>query len=681
MRCKSGLLLQVVFSAAIVGIVLFQGCSSSQEHHRADSRAAEAEQATSFVYKGEMPKEFHEAPMLAELVKAGKLPAVKDRLPAKPLVIPPIEQIGKYGGTWRRAFTGPADFQTIDRIQHDFLLYYDLDGKTILPHILKSWDISDGGKVFTFHLRPGMKWSDGEPFTADDFVFAYEDIDRNDKINFRLPFYFRTRDANEPDGFSEARLEKVDDYTIRYIFKSPYYVFVEMAASQNISGQTHRGWNGPIYAPKHYLKQFHPRYAPVEKLEEQARGEGLKDWVMLFQHKARMQENPDLPVVGPWRTVTPMTTQAFTLERNPYYFAVDPNGNQLPYIDRISMQLTQSLEVVNLRAMQGQIDMQLRHIQLVKYPQLVKKAAEGQYHIYRWPSIGGSDAAVYINQSWEGDDEVAKWLRCRDFRIALSLATNRKEINELVFMGLGTPRPFMAPRDNPYYPGREYEQLNAQFDPDKANRMLDDLGLTSRDKEGYRLRTDGQGKLILSLSIMGDAMMDFAPVGELLERQWARIGVKLDLSMEERTRWILRRDNNEQQMCIFDGGCENPWTYGGFMIPVARGCPWAPAVGLWYDTDGQKGMPPTDEMRRLQELSEKGAGLPLEQRIEVGREMWRIHAQNAFVIGAVAESPAFNGLAIVKDNFHNVPRMAPNSSALQTEGIARPEQFYFDPLP
>ncbi len=213
-------------------------------------------QAGSFAYHGELPREFHEAPVLTQQVRAGRLPPVKERLPDEPMVVPVVEKIGTYGGTWHRAFTGPTDYQNIDRLMHDLLLCFDLDGRTLLPNIAKSWETSEDGRVFTFHLRPGMKWSDGEPFTADDFVFAYEDIALNDEINSRKPDALRLRSLNGPSEF--GRLEKVDDFTIRYVFPQPNYTFIDMAAGLTVGGQYARAWEFPPFAPGTTSSSFSP---------------------------------------------------------------------------------------------------------------------------------------------------------------------------------------------------------------------------------------------------------------------------------------------------------------------------------------------------------------------------------------------------------------------------------------
>ena len=210
--------------------------------------------------------------------------------------------------------------------------------------------------------------------------------------------------------------------------------------------------------------------------------------------------------------------------------------------------------------------------------------------------------------------------------------------------------------------------------------MLDAIGLDKRDSEGYRLRTDNGKRLIINLSVPSQAMVDFEAIAELLVIQWKVIGIYIHLSIEERSYYSRRQSNNDHQLNMWmTGGSENPWTYPNMTLPVIRAA-FAPQVGLWYMTNGQKGVAPTGELLRLLDIFNQGNSLPKERRTELGKELWRIHVDNQFVIGTVGKSPAMNGMVVVKNNFRNVPDIAPNSAALQTPGIARPDQFFFESI-
>ncbi len=537
------------------------GCSRnidppSASEENAPERSAVNTEGFSFVYKGPLPASYSEAPELAKRVALGELPPVEERLPEEPLIVPTIERIGQYGGTWRRGFTGRADGNNFDRLIHDHLIYYDLDGYTLVPHIASGWEISEDGTTFTFHLRRGMKWSDGAPFTADDFVFAYEDVTLNENINPVIPF------PTKADG-QVYNVEKIDETTVRFTFHKANYMFIENVGALAIGGQFTREWTCPLYAPRHYLMQFLPKYAPESDLQDKLKAAGDKNWVHLFKRMAIPLENRDLPVVGPWKIVTPITSDVCSLERNPYYFAVDPDGNQLPYIDKIVSPFVENLEVFNARVIAGEVDMQARHVLLDKVPVLKREAARGNYRVLIWPNSGGSDAAIIINQTWEGDPEIEKWLRNRDFRIALSDAIDREEINESIFLGMGQPRAYVTTPDNPYYPGPEFEKKYAVRDLDKANEILDKLGLDRKDRDGYRLRSDNKERLIITLSVLRQAMLNFEGVAELLANHWKGVGIYTHLSVEERSYHSKRHSTNEHQLSMWTtGGTENPWTSG-----------------------------------------------------------------------------------------------------------------------
>src|SRR5437588_6312878 len=318
-----------------------------------------------------IPKSFKEAPELAELVKQGKLPPVAQRLPAEPLVLKPLKQTGKYGGTWRRGFVGPGDGENGNRINaSDKLIFWDYSGNKIIPSIAKSVTMTEDGKITRVTLRAGMKWSDGQPFTADDFVFWFEDIYSNKEI---LP----TGMADMSPGGKPGKLVKIDATTVEFQFETPYFLLIEMLAGDTLIGGgmsvgMYQNRSFGCYAPAHYLKQFLPKYSSEAQVNARARSEGFENWVRMLHNKQDWNLNPELPVIGPWRTVRPINTPTWVLERNPFYYAVDTEGNQLPYINQIVMTLAEDLEVLNLRAMAGSYDLQERHIDIAKLPVILE---------------------------------------------------------------------------------------------------------------------------------------------------------------------------------------------------------------------------------------------------------------------------------------------------------------------
>jgi peptide/nickel transport system substrate-binding protein len=350
-----------------------------------------------------IPTSFNEAPMLAEMVAAGTLPAVDKRLPFVPMVIKPLESVGAYGGTWRRGFTGPGDYENGNRIvSTDKILFWDYTGTQIRPSIAKDWEISDDGRVTTIYLREGMRWSDGEPFTADDFMFWYEDMYQDTNV---VPAPTPELSINGKPGV----MAKEDDYAVSFTFEDPYYLFVDILAGSTLIGggqatRQSRGIGMGAYAPAHYLKQFLPKYSSEDELNKMATDEGFDGWVSLLKFKMDWGLNPDLPTLTPWKTTVPINQPTWVLERNPYYWAVDTEGNQLPYLDKIVMTLAENLEVLNLRAVAGEYDEQERHTALTNLPVFLENQEASGYTVHLDPAFNGLDSTLHVNQSYEADD-------------------------------------------------------------------------------------------------------------------------------------------------------------------------------------------------------------------------------------------------------------------------------------
>ena len=417
------------------------------------------------------PTTFKEAPALDAHVQAGKLPSIDKRLPeaSQVFVVKPLHEVGKYGGNWRRAFTGPADHENGNRINSlDKILTYDYTGTKIIPSLARDWKVSDDGKVTTIMLRKGARWSDGAPFTANDFMFWYNDIYLNKNINPTPFFEFQ---INGKDGV----MKKVDDYTVAFEFPEPYPFFVSQLAGSTAIGAgfaTRGGFQnfGGAYAPAHYLKQFLPKYSSEEAVTKKAKDLGFDSWVSLLRNRYSWALNNELPVMTPWKTVSPINTPTWSMERNPYFWAVDTAGNQLPYIDRITMTLAENTEVANLRAIAGEYDLQERHMGLAKLPVFLENAKKGNYTVHLDPALNGSDATLHLGNAYEGDPEIAKLLRNKDFRHALSLGIDRDQLNEVFWLGVGTPGSVAPAPDSLYSPGPEWNKKWAVLDLEASQR-------------------------------------------------------------------------------------------------------------------------------------------------------------------------------------------------------------------
>src|SRR5262245_36727953 len=496
------------------------------------------------------PTKFNEAPMLAELVKQGKLPPVTERVPKEPLVIKPVHEIGRYGGTWRRGFTGPGDQENGNRIvSSDKLLFWEYTGTQPRPCIARQWLLSDDGRSVTLYLRKGHKWSDGKPFTADDFVFWYEDMCGNKDIT----------PVPHPDFMINGKsgvLKKIDETTVLFEFPEPNYLFLDILAGSTAMGGGQALWQMAgrtmgAYAPAHHLKQFHPKYIGVDQANPKAKAANFDGWLSYIKNRWDWTLNPELPVLTPWKVVTPINNPTWVMERNPFFYEVDTAGNQLPYIDRIQMTVAENLEVLNLRAIAGQYDLQDRHTAMTKLPVFLENRDTVGYDVRLDPALNGADATLQINHAYDADPEIAKWLLTADFRRALSIGIDRDQLNETFWLGIGIPGSVAPAESTPYSPGPEWRKKWSTLDVKQANALLDKIGLTKKDGEGYRLRLDGKGRLRIEILTAAGSFMPHTQIAEMIQQQWKKIGVQADIKEVERSLFETRMRNNEQQISIW----------------------------------------------------------------------------------------------------------------------------------
>lgn len=627
------------------------------------------------------PAKFGEAPALAELVQAGKLPPVEKRLPNPKdlMVIKPLHETGKYGGTWRRAFTGPADHENGNRIvSNDKILHFEYTGATIRPSLAKAWSVSDDGKTITITLREGARWSDGEPLTADDFLFWFDDIYSNPKI---VPTPFPEMQINGKAGV----MKKVDDLTVAFEFPEPYSFFVyQLAGSTGIgAGFATRGafqTFGGGYAPAHYLKQFLPKYSSEDEVNKKAKAAGFDDWVLYLKNRYSWALNPEVPTMTPWTTVSPINTPTWSMKRNPYFWAVDTAGNQLPYIDEISMALAENTEVANLRAIAGEYDLQERHMGLAKLPVFLENAAKGNYSVHLDPAFNGSDVAIHIGNAYTGDAEIAKWLRNKDFRHALSMGIDRDQLNEAFWLGVGTPGSVAPSPDTIYSPGPEWNKKYATLDLAQANRLLDQIGLDKKDSAGFRLRTDNGQRLRFEMVTVGGQFVPYTQIGEMIKQQWIKIGIDVNITEMERNLAFGKDAMDENQMMTWaNDGSEMLYLFARHALPVDPAeCHMGMAFAKWYASNGTQGTKPDDpEMLRAFDLYREAFGLDEGGQIKNAKEIWKIIVEQMWSIGTVGQSPAFMGVRIAKNNLGNIPERQVNAQHARTPQSSLPITFFF----
>jgi peptide/nickel transport system substrate-binding protein len=625
----------------------------------------------------QMPKAFKEAPMLADMVKAGKLPPVEQRLPSEPMVLKPLRAIGQYGGTWRRSFTGPADGEHGNRMMAtDKLIFVDYTGiAKIVPSLAKGWEIADGGKRLRIMLRKGTKWSDGEPFTADDIMFWFTDLYSNKDI---IPSTVAEFTINGKPGV----VTKVDDVTVDVTFPDPYPMFLDVMSAFTIVGagfSLGSTGNGPFqgfYAPAHYLKPFHPTYADKNKLDADAKAAGFDNWRSNLIFKQNYQLNPDCPVMTPWKTVTPINTPSWSLERNPYFWQVDTEGNQLPYIDKLQFTLAENLEVLNLRAIAGEFDEQTRALDAAKLPTFLENKDKGNYQVVIDPSADAAATALHVNQSYDADPEIAKWLTNVDFRRAISMGIDRDQINEAFFLGLGTPSSLAGPDDDPENPGPEWRTKWSTLDLKQANDLLDKIGLTKKDANGMRLRTDNGQILRIEVITVAASMLPWGQQMEMVSQHWKKIGIQLDVKDIERSLADKTTQSNGHQIRVWGGGNADIFLWSRHDMPTEPLEPFSGTLyAQWYASGGTQGKKPTDEnLLKAYDILRQGAGVESDARVKLAQDLKRIIIDNQWVIGTVGFAP---NIRIIKNTMENSPGRLSWISRARTPGCTQPSTYFF----
>ena len=609
---------------------------------------------------------YKESPALAEAVKAGKLPPVDQRLPSDPLVVPVVERVGTYGGVWRRAFLGPADANNYVRVVYDALVRHSPDGGKIEPKIAAGWESSKDFKQWTIKLRPGAKWSDGAPFTADDIVFWYQDVLLNKDLVPAVPSWMKNADG------STAVVEKVSPTAARFTFKQANTLVLTALANADGGDRTYAA-----FLPAHYLKKFHATYVKKEDLDKLVAGSGFKTWSELFAARNAPPENPERPTMAAWVPASRVSDQVFTLKRNPYFVGVDPGGNQLPYLDEVRFTFFADIQALNLAAIAGDFDMQERHIQMTNYPVFKENEKSGKYRVITWATFGGSDAVVQLNQTYKADPDIGKLMATKEFRVALSHAVNRDQIKESVFLGLGEARQGVPPPGHPYYPGDQVAHKYTEYKPEESNKLLDGLGLSKRDGDGTRLMANGK-RVVLELSVV-PAFGAWPDVAQLIAKDWEKVGVKTVVQIRERALHFRMRDNNELMTEMWNEDTTGfPFTGNAKFDP--RNSPiltLGPLYGRWAETKGKEGVEPPASVKRIMEIVDQARTVSAEQQAKLAQELFRIWVDSIWEIGTVGRTPMVQGVVVTNTKFRNVPTTLGNDWPLRSPGNARPEQFFF----
>lgn len=611
--------------------------------------------------------EYSEAPALAALVEAGELPPVAERLPLQPEVIEPLESIGSYGGTIRSALRGDGDGNGVTLlVAPQGLIRWEMDFGGVRPNIAQSWEVNDDFTEFTFYLREGMRWSDGEPFTVDDVMFAYELMSNPDYLS-NMPSQYVV------DG-EPMTVTKINDYAFKVGFAGSYRNFLDELARPP-------GQHLVFYA-QHYCSQFHPDYADEAALTAEMRAVGANDWAQLMRIKCSDIELPtrwgnvDRPTLDAWlieNTYSAGATQV-TLQRNPYFWQVDTEGNQLPYVDGLNFSVISDIEAILLSAINGQFDYQSRHVnQIANLPVLYDNKERGGYEIMRLIDQNASFLGLYLNHSTE-NEALRELFAQREFKEALSLGIDRAEVDEIVQLGQGQPWQIGPYEESPYY----NETLGSQFiqyDPDQANALLDGLGLTGRDGDGYRLADNGQ-KISIATIVTVAKPGDIEAL-EIIRQQWRDIGIEMVINTSERSLFYDRAQNNEYDISADTvPGAMNPMLDLRALaatnpLESRMSIPWT----RWYVSGGEVGEEPSENMKRRLELVDQWTQTTdNDEANALVAEILDLAAEAFEVIGV---SRTASPLGIRSTRLHNVWDQMPAGWNYGSPGPALPQQWYF----
>jgi peptide/nickel transport system substrate-binding protein len=657
----------LILAFLLVFVLLLAACGQ-EAAPPADTAAPVAEQPATAPAEDAAqvpPGQYNESPMLAALVQAGTLPPVDERLPADPIVVEPVEELGQYGGSWRMVDSNDDMGWTRQTIMVEPFLKWNRDVSGMRPNLLERWEWNDDATELVVNFRQGIKWSDGEPLTVDDYLFWWDDMVMDESVPLGAP-------GGTTVGGERMQVEKVDDYTLRYTFAVPNPLFLE----NHSRGHYH---SAAFVVPSHYLQQFHPKY--------NSSATNTDDLMARYDPVSRLRY-PDTPTFMAWKTVEFQSGQRAVFERNPYYWKVDTAGNQLPYIDRLEVQISEGgnpTEFVALKAIAGELDMQVRDIDLKDVSLILENAESGNYRVLMWNR--GDFAWPWLILMYDYSDEgIVDLMYTPEFRRALSVSINRDRINNIVALGLAKPRQFALSPESAEFQSAEGQQVYeewsssyAQYDPEQAKAWLDEIGVVDANGDGFRDRPDGTPlELIVDVPVTDQKSIDSL---DLIKEDWEDIG--LNMVINAIAGEVLNQRAQAGEIMIRGWGSAAAWGL------VSAATVWTPVegvtyalggvrIGQYYVSGGESGVAPRpgSMLEQLQQVYTELISIadPDEREARL-LDAYRIHIEEGPIsIGTVGEhvSPV-----VVNNNFRNVPDAGVVAAwDLGYPGTADPEQFF-----
>lgn len=602
-----------------------------------------------------------EPPLIAERVAKGELDTMPDRLPEQPFVDTHANQQAKYGGTMRLLLGKSKDIRQMVVYGYSRLVGYNRDLK-LTADILEDFKVEEG-RIFTFYLRKGHRWSDGQPFTAEDFRYYWEDIATDESLSPFGPAKVFLVDDKPP------LFEVLDKWTVRYTWDKANPNFLTSLAEPSPRF---------IYAPAHYLKQFHEKHNDAATLAARVKESGRRNWVSLhhFLNRQYKSDNPALPVLQPWVNTTRPPAERFIFVRNPYFHRVDKLGRQLPFIDRVAIHIVDK-SLISAKTSSGETDLQGRYIYLTDYTFLKQSEDRADYKVYLWGKGTGSQTAIYPNLNSQ-DPVWRKLVHDVRFRRALSLGINRHEINQVIYFGLARESNNTVLTGSPLYKP-EYQNTWAQYDIEKANQLLDEMGLNKRNDRDLRLMPDGR-PLEVILHTSGESTEE-TDVLELIGDSWLKLGIKLFVSPSQREVFRERIFTGSSMISMFpgvDNGLPTAAMSPSEFVPVQQNQLQWPKWGQYYETGGEIGeAPDLPEAQALVALYKKWqVASNKEQKESIWAQILEIQTQQVFTIGMINGVPQ---PIVVSNRLKGAPvdgiyAWSPTSYF----GIYHPDSFWID---
>ncbi len=625
-----------------------------------------------------------EPPMLADLVNNGSLPPIGERLPERSLVVGGRDAIGIYGGEVRMIHNDPTGFlSNYDWNAERFLHYSDIDQRTIVPNIFERWETSPDGTTYTIHLRKGMQWSTGDPLTTEDVRFTWEDFLTNQDLNPNLDWRFRY-------GGAPMKVDILDDYTFTITHAQPFGNFP--AHMTRMEGGSTNGF----LLPSKFLKQFHAKYTNPTQLAALAKNRKLQTWQQLFNSHTGLgfgiwgdydpgyTDKGLYPQLSPWHIVSKPSDGLYLLERNPYYWKTDLVGNQLPYIDKMRIDYTPSVEAYKLKLAQSEIDALGQHdVSMTDYSFYKENEANANYIVGDYISCMGDRYVLFPQFVQTGDAVLQGIINDPRFLQALSMGINRDEINQNLFSGLARMGQ-MSPMPSSKYYKEKYGTAWATFDKDSANKLLDAMGLDKLSAQGIRLRKDGN-PLTFVIEHAGARVGPAAGnLTEMISTYWRDLGIDASAKEIDEQLYVQRMNNGLVNCGLWLADrCTDmllPIEMNWF-IPVAGGQGGASSVwAAWYNAEDKTAAglvkPPAPILLLYDSFAKMTSVVSEDDRVAAGQEIFDWLVDNPLAVGLILECPA---PLIFNKNMRNLPR--PRSLiGWDSYGVStyHPEAFYYE---